>query len=379
MRLEITGDPTWRHGRWSSSARLGRRTKSAELAEAIGTTPGFLSQAMTPLAARGWVQSEPGTLRWLPPHRRLGRGECVGRDRGDGKEGPSEGGRCVLEDRVCGDSAPSALHQPWTRARTQLLDELSNSPTGLLGTGAPIAIPAPTPAAPTIMVTGSGRTHPALCNGCGNCHRSAPRVYVLDDEGYIGFHLMDVPPELAVEARLGAQVCPNTPSPSSKRVSPPSPPAFRPAALTDQELDVMNISQDLRLAEIVDLVPGAPRVLESFGLDYCCGGQKTLRGSRPQGDGPRSIVVVAIEALEAGPVPDWVSMSPQLLVNHIESTHRVPACRTASPGGTRREGCRRPRGPASGTARGASGCHGAQGGHGAAPDEGGAGAVPHDP
>lgn len=52
------------------------------------------------------------------------------------------------------------------------------------------------------------RTHPALCNGCGNCHRWAPRVYVLDDEGYIGFHLMDVPPELAVEARLGAQVCP---------------------------------------------------------------------------------------------------------------------------------------------------------------------------
>lgn len=52
------------------------------------------------------------------------------------------------------------------------------------------------------------RTHPALCNGCGNCHRFAPEVYTLDDEGYIGFHLLDVPSELAPAARLGADVCP---------------------------------------------------------------------------------------------------------------------------------------------------------------------------
>jgi regulator of cell morphogenesis and NO signaling len=38
----------------------------------------------------------------------------------------------------------------------------------------------------------------------------------------------------------------------------------------------MNISSDHRLAEIVDLVPGAPRVLEWFDLDYCCGGQRPL-------------------------------------------------------------------------------------------------------
>lgn len=52
------------------------------------------------------------------------------------------------------------------------------------------------------------KTHPALCNGMGNCHRFAPEVYVLDDEGYIGLHLLDVPPELADKARLGAKVCP---------------------------------------------------------------------------------------------------------------------------------------------------------------------------
>lgn len=52
------------------------------------------------------------------------------------------------------------------------------------------------------------RTHPALCNGVGNCHRWAPNVYPLDADGCVDVHLLDVPGELAAEARLGAQVCP---------------------------------------------------------------------------------------------------------------------------------------------------------------------------
>ena len=60
MRLEITRRSDLATRALIELARLGRRTKSAELAEAIGTTPGFLSQAMTPLAAKGWVRSEPG-------------------------------------------------------------------------------------------------------------------------------------------------------------------------------------------------------------------------------------------------------------------------------------------------------------------------------
>ena len=52
------------------------------------------------------------------------------------------------------------------------------------------------------------RTHPGLCLGFGNCHRWAPNVYPLDEDGKVDVHLLDVPPELAAEARLGAQVCP---------------------------------------------------------------------------------------------------------------------------------------------------------------------------
>lgn len=130
MRLEITRRSDLATRALVELARLGRRTKSAELAEAIGTTPGFLSQAMTPLAARGWVQSEPGPSGGYLLTADLDEVSVL--DVIEAIEGPSEGGRCVLEDRVCGDSAPCALHQPWTRARTQLLDELSNSPLASL-------------------------------------------------------------------------------------------------------------------------------------------------------------------------------------------------------------------------------------------------------
>jgi ferredoxin len=54
------------------------------------------------------------------------------------------------------------------------------------------------------------RTNPNLCTGFGNCHRWGPHVYPLDEEGRIDIHLLDVPPELAAEARLGAMVCPVT-------------------------------------------------------------------------------------------------------------------------------------------------------------------------
>lgn len=52
------------------------------------------------------------------------------------------------------------------------------------------------------------KTHPGLCMGYGNCHRFAPDVYPLDDEGYIAVHRLGVPPELAEQAWRGASACP---------------------------------------------------------------------------------------------------------------------------------------------------------------------------
>ncbi len=52
------------------------------------------------------------------------------------------------------------------------------------------------------------RVHPGLCAAWGNCHRWAPDVYPLDEEGFIDIHLLDVPAEHAAQAWIGASVCP---------------------------------------------------------------------------------------------------------------------------------------------------------------------------
>lgn len=83
----------------------------------------------------------------------------------------------------------------------------------------------------------------------------------------------------------------------------------------------MNPSTDQRLADIVDLVPGAPRVLESFGLDYCCGGQQTLAAASEDRGIDAQAVIAALDSLDAGPAPDWVAMTPEALVDHLLSTH----------------------------------------------------------
>jgi len=130
MRLEITRRSDLATQALVELARRGRRTKSSELADAIGTSPGFLSQAMTPLAARGWVRSESGPAGGYSLAADLNDVSVL--DVIEAIEGPSDSGRCVLEDRPCSEDHPCLLHQPWRRARTQLLDELASSPLAAL-------------------------------------------------------------------------------------------------------------------------------------------------------------------------------------------------------------------------------------------------------
>ena len=80
---------------------------------------------MTPLAAKGWVRSDPGPTGGYQLTVDLADVSVL--DVIEAIEGPSDSGRCVLEDRACGAATPCALHQPWQRARAQLLDELSSS------------------------------------------------------------------------------------------------------------------------------------------------------------------------------------------------------------------------------------------------------------
>jgi Rrf2 family protein len=114
-------------------ARTGQRMKSAALAERVGTTPGFLSQALTPAVAQGWVRSDPGPTGGYSLVEDLDRISVLSVI--EAVEGPTDAGRCVLEDRACSGGGPCALHQPWSRARTLLTQELADSTLASLAGG----------------------------------------------------------------------------------------------------------------------------------------------------------------------------------------------------------------------------------------------------
>ena len=125
MRLEIT-----RRADLATRALLalaaGERLKAADLAVSIETTPGFLSQVMSPLVSQGWVRSEPGPTGGYVAVESLA--DITVLDVIEAVEGPTDSGRCVLQDRACAKSGTCALHVPWQKARAQLLAELAATP-----------------------------------------------------------------------------------------------------------------------------------------------------------------------------------------------------------------------------------------------------------
>ena len=134
MRLEITRRADLATRALVELAERGTKTKAADLAEKIGASPGFLAQAMTPLVTRGWVRSEPGPSGGYVAAADLSEVSVL--DVIEAVEGPTDTAQCVLEDRACSGGGPCALHQPWSRARSQLLRELDATPLSSLAAGA---------------------------------------------------------------------------------------------------------------------------------------------------------------------------------------------------------------------------------------------------
>ena len=133
MRLEVTRRTDLATRALLELVPAGCRLKGAELAERLGASPGFLSQAMTPLVGQGWVRSEPGptggyVLVIDPAEVNLLQViEAV--------EGPTDVSRCVLEGRECAAENPSALHEPWRRARGQFLSDLAATSLAAVAAG----------------------------------------------------------------------------------------------------------------------------------------------------------------------------------------------------------------------------------------------------
>jgi regulator of cell morphogenesis and NO signaling len=84
------------------------------------------------------------------------------------------------------------------------------------------------------------------------------------------------------------------------------------------------IDPTMPLGAIVTDHPSLARDLERLGLDYCCGGGRTLADACvAQGlDAVTIAEELSVGAVDSTPEP-WASMAPGELVDHIEATHHA--------------------------------------------------------
>ena len=84
------------------------------------------------------------------------------------------------------------------------------------------------------------------------------------------------------------------------------------------------ITPTSRLADLVTADPSLARALERRGLDYCCGGTRTLEQACAAQDlDPDAVVEELVAASWPQPPPGeaWATMDAAELVDHIEATH----------------------------------------------------------
>ena len=136
MRLEVTRRTDLATRALLALAAAGERRKASELADLLDTSPGFLSQAMTPLVNQGWVESEPGRTGGYTAKVALEDLSVL--DVIEAVEGKTDVTRCVLEDRHCATGGHCALHNSWAQARAHLLRDLAKTPlSSIPSTGNP--------------------------------------------------------------------------------------------------------------------------------------------------------------------------------------------------------------------------------------------------
>ncbi|MGB3734028.1 MAG: Rrf2 family transcriptional regulator [Ilumatobacter sp.] len=104
--------------------RSPSRLRSADLARALGTTPGFVPQVMSPLVRAEWIGSRPGPMGGYEPIADLGALSVL--QVVEEIDGPTDSGRCVVAEQQCEPSQPCALHHSWDRARRELVEALAS-------------------------------------------------------------------------------------------------------------------------------------------------------------------------------------------------------------------------------------------------------------
>jgi regulator of cell morphogenesis and NO signaling len=81
------------------------------------------------------------------------------------------------------------------------------------------------------------------------------------------------------------------------------------------------VNHQYTLAEIVTENPAAARVLDGFGLDYCCHGQRTLAVACAEAGIASAVVTAKLADLEGAVDIGWTTLAPPALADHIVETH----------------------------------------------------------
>lgn len=87
----------------------------------------------------------------------------------------------------------------------------------------------------------------------------------------------------------------------------------------------MNITSETQVGEVAAAHPGSMRVFERAGIDYCCGGKRTLAAACAKAGVAVDELVARIAATEAVPStePDWRQAPLADLIDHIEAVHHT--------------------------------------------------------
>jgi regulator of cell morphogenesis and NO signaling len=85
----------------------------------------------------------------------------------------------------------------------------------------------------------------------------------------------------------------------------------------------MALTPTTTLAEVASAYPSLIRELERLGLDYCCGGKRSLEEACRERSLDAEAVVAELARLPiaAESPADWVGLAPAELVDHLEATH----------------------------------------------------------
>lgn len=84
------------------------------------------------------------------------------------------------------------------------------------------------------------------------------------------------------------------------------------------------VERSTPLGELVTERPDLAPALDSMGLDYCCGGSRSLEAACSASDLEVEAVIARLTA-EPSPVEpeEWGSLAPPALVDHLESSHHL--------------------------------------------------------